>query len=84
MNYFAGLDVSLKRTAICIVDQDGNIVWEGVTDTEPEALISWLRIPASLCSALGWKPVNALPGCTRDFRKADYRSFVLRPGTQKA
>lgn len=43
MNYFAGLDVSLKRTAICIVDRDGTIVREGVTDTEPEALISWLR-----------------------------------------
>jgi len=43
MNHFAGLDVSLKRTAICIVDRDGNIVREGVTDTEPEALISWLR-----------------------------------------
>jgi hypothetical protein len=33
MNYFAGLDVSLKRTAICIVDRDGNIVREGVTDS---------------------------------------------------
>lgn len=43
MNHFAGLDVSLKRTAICIVDRDGNIVREGVTDTEPEVLISWLR-----------------------------------------
>ena len=58
MNYFAEIDVSLKRTAICIVDRDGNIVREGVTDTEPEALISWLRTPNSLCNALGWKPVE--------------------------
>ena len=43
MSYFAGLDVSLKRTAICVVDQDGNIVREGVADTEPETLVAWLR-----------------------------------------
>ena len=43
MNYFAGLDVSLKLTAICVVDQDGNVVREGVADTQPEMLVAWLR-----------------------------------------
>ena len=84
MNYFAGLDVSLKRTAICIVDRDGNIVREGVTDTEPEALISWLRNTRFALQRVGLDSVNVLPGCTRAFRKADYQSFVLRPGTKKA
>jgi hypothetical protein len=29
MKYYAGLDVSLQETAICVVDEDGIIVIEG-------------------------------------------------------
>lgn len=29
MRYFAGLDVSLEETAICVVDENGRIVKEG-------------------------------------------------------
>jgi transposase len=29
MKYFAGLDVSLDETAVCIVDEDGIVVREG-------------------------------------------------------
>jgi transposase len=43
MNYFVGLDVSLKKTAICIVDQDGRVIREGDEDTEPEMLLAWLN-----------------------------------------
>lgn len=28
MNYYAGLDVSLEETAICVVDEQGRIVRE--------------------------------------------------------
>ena len=28
MDYFAGLDVSVKETSVCIVDDTGKIVWE--------------------------------------------------------
>jgi transposase len=43
MKCFVGLDVSLKFTAICVVDQDGNIVREGVADTQPDMLFAWLK-----------------------------------------
>lgn len=43
MNHFVGLDVSLKQTAICVVDQDGNVIREGEADTEPEMLVAWLN-----------------------------------------
>lgn len=39
MGYFAGLDVSLEETAICIVDDAGKIVREARTAGEPEALL---------------------------------------------
>lgn len=38
MRMFAGLDVGFKRTAVCVVDEAGRIVWRGVVDTHPEAL----------------------------------------------
>lgn len=43
MRYFVGLDVSLQKTAVCVVDHDGKIVHEGFCDTEPEQIVSWLK-----------------------------------------
>jgi transposase len=42
-HYYAGLDVSLNETSICIVDQDGTILREGTAITDPEAIESFLR-----------------------------------------
>ena len=39
MNHYAGLDVSLEETAICVVDGAGLIVKEVRAASEPEALI---------------------------------------------
>jgi transposase len=36
MAYYVGLDVSLKQTSICVVDQTGSVVREGVVDSDPE------------------------------------------------
>src|SRR4051812_28791567 len=43
MNYYAGLDVSLEETAICVVDGSGLIVKEVRAASEPEALIAALK-----------------------------------------
>jgi predicted NBD/HSP70 family sugar kinase len=37
MEHYVGLDVSLKLTAICIVNQTGRIEREGVVPSAPEA-----------------------------------------------
>src|SRR5262249_11223913 len=39
MDYFAGLDVSVKATSVCIVDDAGKIVREATLANEPEALM---------------------------------------------
>src|SRR6201993_2884105 len=46
MDYFAGLDVSVKDTSICIVDDTGKIVREVKVASEPNALLQVLRNPA--------------------------------------
>ena len=38
MKMFAGLDVGLKVTAICVVDQEGKVVWRGKEASQPELL----------------------------------------------
>jgi transposase len=42
MDYFAGLDVSVKETSVCIVDDAGKIVREARVASEPEALLQAL------------------------------------------
>ena len=46
MDYFAGLDVSVKDTSVCIVDDTGKIVREVKVASEPEALLAVLENPA--------------------------------------
>ena len=42
MEHYAGLDVSLELTSVCIVDAQGGIVREAKVASEPEALIRFL------------------------------------------
>ena len=41
MNHYAGIDVSLKSSSVCVVEADGKIVREAMVASEPEALIAW-------------------------------------------
>src|SRR5438270_3479418 len=62
MGYFAGLDVSLDETAICIVDDAGQIVREARVCSEPEVLVAFFgacgmkmeRIGLEACSLTAW------------------------------
>ena len=46
MEHFAGLDVSVKDTSVCIVDETGEIIREVKVASEPEALLAVLKSPA--------------------------------------
>jgi len=53
MDYFAGLDVSVKETSVCIVDDTGKIVREVKVATEPKSLLSVLKSPAYHVKRIG-------------------------------
>ena len=42
MGVFVGLDVSLSKTAVCVVDRDGAVLWQGKVASEPGPLIARL------------------------------------------
>ena len=53
MDYFAGLDVAVKETSVCIVDDTGKIVREVKVASEPAALLAVLKNPAYRFKRIG-------------------------------
>ena len=53
MEHFAGLDVSVKETSVCIVDDTGKIVREMKVASEPAALLAVLKNPACHFKRIG-------------------------------
>ena len=43
MEYYAGIDVSLEQSSVCVVDATGRIVREAKVASEPEALVRFFR-----------------------------------------
>ena len=44
MRKVVGLDISLQKTAVCVLDRDGEFVWQGKVDSEPGPLIDKLQL----------------------------------------
>ena len=81
MDHFAGLDVSVKETSVCIVDDSGKIVREVKVASEPEVLLAVLKIPPTTSSELDWKPGHCRNGYTALSLKLSCRWSVLKRGT---
>ena len=53
MRLFVGLDVSLAKTAICVISEHGKIVKEAQMASEPEELVRWTREQDGTIAAIG-------------------------------
>lgn len=65
MDVFIGLDVSLSKTSVCVVDRDGAVLWQGKVASEPGPLFARLA---------EWSGTIALAGieaCHRSARDGD-------------
>ena len=43
MDYYAGIDVSLELSSVCIVDAAGKVVKESKVETHPDALVKFFK-----------------------------------------
>ena len=53
MELNVGMDVSLKETSICVVDDNGEIVSEGVVISEPATIAAYIRTTAPHAKRIG-------------------------------
>ncbi len=62
MKLYVGMDVSLKETSICVVDDNGDIVSEGTVISDPPALAAFIKARRMARSALVLRPARPRPG----------------------
>ena len=64
---YAGLDVSLKETAVCIVDDTGKVIAERMLPTDPQAIARYLNQHASTLDRVGLESGATSAWLWRDF-----------------
>ena len=55
MKQYVGLDVSQKETAVCVVDEDGKVLFEGKAPSDPGALARVIRKRAPAAERIGFE-----------------------------
>ena len=68
MEHFAGIDVSLEQSGVCVVDAAGRIIREAKVASEPEGLVRFFRELATLASRMILPAASAThtPLCSND------------------
>lgn len=95
MNYYAGLDVSLKEISICVIDDTGKTVARGVSPADPDGVASWFQTRSLSCAQIVHESGQlsiwlqrglqrlGLPALCIDARKA-HKSLSARPNKSDA
>lgn len=81
MDYYAGIDVSLKESSICVVDRTGNVVREVKVASKAEVLIGYfdeLELPVG---RIGLEAGHCRNGCMPRFWPPGAMRFCWRRGT---
>ncbi len=83
MAKFAGLDVSLEATAICVVDETGTVVKEGKAASEPEAIAGWLSARGVSPERVGLEAGPLSPWLTEGLRAAGLPAICIETRRMK-
>jgi transposase len=84
VGYFAGLDVSLEETAICIVDDTGRIVREARVASEPEALVAYFRACGLTMERVGLEACSLTAWLHQGLAEAGIRAICIEARQAKA
>ena len=77
MAYYVGLDVSLKQMAICVVDGDCGVVWQGCADTHPEMILNVLDRWVGKIARLGLETGSITPWLARALKARGLPVIVM-------
>jgi transposase len=83
MKHFAGLDVSLQETAICIVDEDGIVVSEGKSASEPAELARWIAATGLTIARVGLEAGPLSPWLYTELRAAGLPAICIETRRMK-
>ena len=61
MKYFAGLDVAMEETAICVIDREGKVALETTATTDPDAIVTVLKPYVAKLRRVGHEAWSLLP-----------------------
>ena len=84
MEYFAGLDVSLEETSICIVDSEGRIVVEKRVASQPAAIAAALSSAALTLKRVGLEAGPLSPWLHAGLRAAGFAVICIETRQMKA
>ena len=74
---YAGLDVSLKETAICIVDDGGQVIFAGMVATDPHVIAKCLAKHGGNLERFGLESGSTSAWLWREFRKLGLPAVCL-------
>ena len=83
MKHFAGLDVSLAETAICIVDEYGIVIREGKAISEPDDLVHWLAASELILARVGLEAGHLSPWLHAGLRAAGLPAICIETRRMK-
>jgi hypothetical protein len=84
MDYYAGIDVSLEYSSVCVVDGSGKIVCEAKVASEPEALIVYFASSGLALSRIGLEAGPLSQWLYAAMRDAGLAVELLEPGLSAA
>jgi transposase len=55
MSHYVGLDVSSDETSICVIDEDGRMIWQGKSSSEPDEIAKQVKLHAPEVTRVGFE-----------------------------
>src|SRR5215207_2727800 len=77
MEHYAGIDVSLERSSVCVVDSSGRIVREIKVASEPEALVGFFRQLGVAVTRIGLEAGPLSPWLHAGLTAAGFEAVLL-------
>jgi len=84
MKKYAGLDVSMEETAICVIDDEGRVVAEGKVASDPVAIAGFLAPWRNEFARVGLEAGGLSPWLCHGLRKLEVAAICIETRRMKA